>query len=382
MADYDVTEAGADFQITTCDAFNGSLARVDDTHVLCAYADDGPDLEVRILTVNDATWAITAEASLELDGTAGAYPLIVKIDDTHFLVMWKGTDSDGFCQIVTVNTGTWAVTKEGSALEFDAGEYDSGDACLIDTQNVIIVYRGVDHDGFAVMVQVNLSTWAVTKPGSALEFYNADVQTSSLSCFKIDGTHIIVFWGDSALDGRVRVLSVNTGTGAITAEDSEFEFDTTQGKYNSCYQIDSNHFVNFWMGTDDDGFAQVFTVNLGTWAVTKEGTALEFDTTQGEYNACYQVNTNHFINIWAGDGDDGYAQCFAVNTSTWAVTVNGTKIEFKDASVFEFSDIVELDSYGDFMITWQNNNTEGLAQILNVEGITPDVATFLLNMMR
>ena len=38
------------------------------------------------------------------------------------------------------------------------------------------------------------------------------------------------------------------------------EFDTQRATNNSCYKIDTNHFINFWSDTDGDGKVQVFTV--------------------------------------------------------------------------------------------------------------------------
>jgi hypothetical protein len=57
---------------------------------------------------------------------------------------------------------------------------------------------------------------------------------------------------------------------------------------------------------------QVFTVNTGTWAVTTAGAALEFDTNNGNFNSCYQIDSTNFINFWAGINNDGYVQAFTV----------------------------------------------------------------------
>ena len=49
---------------------------------------------------------------------------------------------------------------------------------------------------------------------------------------------------------------------AVTTANASLEFDTVQGTYSSSYQIDSNHFINFWSGNGNDGYVQVFTVEL------------------------------------------------------------------------------------------------------------------------
>jgi hypothetical protein len=57
-------------------------------------------------------------------------------------------------------------------------------------------------------------------------------------------------------------------TWAVTTANSALEFDTQNCYENSSIIIDSNHFLNFWRGTDGDSFAQVMAVNTSTWAVT------------------------------------------------------------------------------------------------------------------
>ena len=116
----------------------------------------------------------------------------------------------------------------------------------------------------------------------------------------------------------------------VTTAGVSLEFDTVNGTYNSCYQIDTNHFINFYAGSGDDGYVQVFEVNTTTWAVTTAAASLEFDMVNGTFNSCYQVDTNHFINFWYGVNLDGYVQVFTVElpvvttTTTAPVTTTTT----------------------------------------------------------
>ena len=103
-------------------------------------------------------------------------------------------------------------------------------------------------------------------------------------------------------------------TWAVTTAAASLKFEQVYGYYNSCYQIDSNHFINFWGGADYDGFVQTFAVNTSTWAVTTAAASLEFDTVLGYYNSCYQIDSNHFINFWSGANGDGFVQTFVVTT--------------------------------------------------------------------
>jgi hypothetical protein len=155
-----------------------------------------------------------------------------------------------------------------------------------------------------------MAEWAVTTAAASLEF-DTDYGYYN-SCHQIDSNHFVNFWRGADDDGFTQVFTVNTSTWAVTTAAARLEFDTVNGWHNSCYQVDSNHFINFWSGPDDDGFTQVFTVNTSTWAVTTAAARLEFDTVQGWYNSCYQIDSNHFINFWRGKDDDGFTQVFEV----------------------------------------------------------------------
>ncbi|MDD5441411.1 MAG: hypothetical protein PHZ27_04315 [Candidatus Omnitrophica bacterium] len=55
---------------------------------------------------------------------------------------------------------------------------------------------------------------------------------------------------------------------------------------------------------------------MAAYATTTAGAILEFDTQSNAYNSCFQLDTNHFINFWKGTDNDGFVQTFAVSTST------------------------------------------------------------------
>jgi hypothetical protein len=211
----------------------------------------------------------------------------------------------------------WAVTTANASLEFDTVNGGNHSCYQIDSNHFIDFWGGADYDGFVQVFTVNTSTWAVTTANASLEFDT--VQGYFNSCYQIDSNHFIDFWCGSGSDGYVQVFTVNTSTWAVTTANASLEFDTVNGNYNSCYQIDSNHFIDFWGGADYDGFVQVFTVNTSTWAVTTANASLEFDTRDNERNSCYQIDSNHFINFWGGYSVDGYVQVFEVELPSGAV---------------------------------------------------------------
>ncbi len=208
------------------------------------------------------------------------------------------------------------VTTAGSALEFDTTSFNVGAAkpLPIDSNHFIVFYAGEGSDGYAEVLTINTSTWAVTTAAASLEFDTDNGQYNS--ALKIDSNHFINFYGGSGSDGYAEVFAVDTSTWAVTTTATRKEFDTNNGLHNSACQIDTNHFINFWTGAaaTTDSRAQVFTVNTTTWAVTTAADLLQFDTDTGSFNNAYKIDTNHFINFWSGTDNDGFVQVFTVNT--------------------------------------------------------------------
>lgn len=187
---------------------------------------------------------------------------------------------------------------------------------------------GSGSDGFATVFAVNTTTWAVTTASTPLEFDTVLGQYHSV--LAIDTNHFINFWEGNGSDGFAQTFTVNTTTWAVTTAAAALEFDTQTGQYHSACKIDANHFIDFYLGgaATTDGFAQVFDVNTTTWAVATSSSKFLFDTDVGTFNSSYKVDTNHFINFWTGADGDGFTQVFTVNTSTWAVTTAGSQLEF------------------------------------------------------
>jgi len=318
-----------------------SSVKVDSTHFLIFWTDSGGLGKAQIAEVDLVTGSFTMKGTaLTFEAGANAYNACVAVTSTRYLNCWQGAAGDGFAQVFTVNTTTWSVTAEGSPLEFDTSDASDISITQVDSSHFIIFYATTASVGKADILAVNLSTWAVTEPGSKTTFDGTKGVFNS--CQKVDSTHFINFWSGAADDGFVQVVSVNTGTWAITLVGSPLEFDTSNGQYNSsCPLGDGSRFINFWHGPDG-GYARIFVVNLGTFAVTAAAAALKFvadaSFSNGISNACVTGGDGeHFINFWAnvidsGGGGiaDGQAQIFEVDTGTYLISAVGDQLSFGD----------------------------------------------------
>lgn len=270
---------------------------------------------------------------------------------------------------------SYDITLKGTALEFDTTDCNSNSCYAIDSTHVINFWGGVLGDGFAQVFAVNTTTWAVTTAGAALEFDTQD--GISNSCFIIDSNHFINFYRGLSGDGYVQTYTVNTTTWAITGN-ANLEFDTQNNDYNSCWQIDSNHFIDFWAGgTGTVGYAQVFIVNTTTWAVTTAANSLAINgASRHTDHSCHPVDSNHFIDFSQNiDNTEGNVAVFTVNTSTWDVTRNGSFLNFHNTSIGANS-CYKIDT-NHFINFWFDaaGNTYGYAQVFTVNTSTWAVTT-------
>lgn len=362
---YEVTTAAASLEFDTRDGLYNSCAQIDSNHFINFWqGGTGPVPFAQVIAVNTSTWAVTtAAASLTYDA-GGTYNSCVQIDTNHFINFWRTSTTEGVVQVFTVNTTTWAVTTAAASLTYDANVGGHQSAVKVDTNHFLVFFQSASADGFAQVIAVNTTTWAVTTAAASLEF---DTQNSSYnSCCAIDTNHFINFWlgGATTTDGFAQVFTVNTTTWAVTTAAASKLFDTDVGSYNSCFMVDSTHFINFWQGVAGDGFAQIFAVDTSTWAITTAGSPLEFDTADAAYNSCAKVDTNHFILFWAGPGTDGFVQVFAVNTSTWAITTTAASLEF-DAVNGTYHSCFRIDG-AHFIDFWAGSGNDGFVQVLTV----------------
>ena len=142
------------FEFDSVEGKTPALSKIDDTHYLCAYSGDGDDGWATVLTVDTGTWQITKETAFEFDTVEGTTPALSKIDDTHYLCAYSGDGDDGWATVLTVDTGTWEITQ-GAPFEFDDENGKTPALSKIDDTHYLCAYTGDSGDGWAVVLTLN-----------------------------------------------------------------------------------------------------------------------------------------------------------------------------------------------------------------------------------
>lgn len=346
MAAWDVTE-GDDLPlgVSASDTSGGAFANVDSTHVLFVFFGTANfNITAGVFELSGGVLSQTGSlVEVDADGSTGTALKFIQSTggSSYYLCIFEGSGADGYARVISVNESTYGITVHGTAYEFDTADFDFGSLEQLGTNenHFLAAWKGTSGFGYTRILEVNTSTWAVTAVGTGYTFdgTSADYIATSL----LDTTHVFVAWTDSAGDGNSIVVAID-GSWVITAAGSAFEFDTSDATYLGFLPVNSTHVVGFWKGVSGDGFTQVLAID-GSYAITAVGSALEFDTTDNSYNAPIAVDANHFLLAWT-NGTDAKAQVFTVNLSTYAVTAEGSAITFTQEGNFN----VILHAMGDF----------------------------------
>lgn len=191
---------------------------IDSSHFISVYGrgnSGAHSQDSQAFSINTSTWAITAgTAKKNYNTTIGVnyYHDIEKIDDTHFLHFWAGTDGDVYAQVFEVNLSTLAITYLSSAIEFDTSNFTYSQTVLLNSNHIILMWTGgASGYGYAQSFEVNLSTWALTLNGSPLTLQNNDCRY--FSNFLLDTGLVIGSWRGTDSDGFTQLFSIEIPLG-------------------------------------------------------------------------------------------------------------------------------------------------------------------------
>jgi len=356
--------SGSEIEFETSTLKTPALWQIDANHYLCAYEGPGKDGWAVVLTVDTSNWTITKETPFEFDTKKGSAPALSQIDATHYLCAYEGDKSDGWAVVLTVNTGNWTISRE-TPFEFDAKKGKVPALCQIDTTHYLCAYQGDGDDGWAVVLTVNTGNWSISKE-TPFEFDTKKGIAPALS--QIDSTHYLCAYQGDGDDGWAVVMTVNTSNWSVSKE-TPLEFDNKKCKGPALCRIDPanrRYYLCAYQGDGDDGWAVVLRIqDFGNWAIGKE-TSFEFDQQKGQTTALAKMSDDeHFLCAYSGDGDDGWGIVLNVQTSPWTITV-GSSVEFDpskatDEAVWKVDDTHYLCVYrgdgddGYACIIWSGN---------------------------
>lgn len=334
-----------------------AVMQIDSTHYLCVYSGPGEDGWAVVLEVDTDDWTVSKSTPFEFDGGTGATPALSKIGTYKYLCAYTSGASKGYAVMLTVSPLDWTITK-GTAHNFDGQGGTTPSLFRINNTHHLCVYEGKKSDGFAVVLTVNESTGEINAE-TPLEFDTSDCYAPALS--QVDTTHYLCVYEGSLKKGVAVILTVNTTFWNISAE-TPFEYDSISAIVPAIGRIDAGHYLCTYAGLANKGYAVVLTVNTGTWRVTS-GIPLVYNLNTGWTPDLGWIEDGTFLCAYEGPSLDAWANVLTVDTDDWTV---GT------STIFEYDPVagatpslarIDTDHY---LCVYQGDNNDGWACILNV----------------
>ena len=294
----------------------------------------------------------------------------VKISDTKVSVFWRGNDNDGYCQNIKVDSDTGEVISIGTVLEFDTSTVNKIVAVKLDDDYVLAAWQGSSSDGFTQVFDVSEDN--IVAKSTALEF-DTD-RGDEISIAQVNSRHVICFYSGDSNEGTATIFEVNGSSFAVTQPASSLVFQSDSVYSNSCVALgDGERFMNCWENNDSgSGQAQMFFVNTSTWAITALDSIFTYDTTgTNQVNISTTGDGQHFVStsVRFNPSLGYYAQVFEVNLTSYAITEVGTGVRFAGSGI----DLATIEAGdGEHFIAFYTSSSlgEGYVQMLEMDPVT------------
>ena len=284
-----------------------NLAEIKDSHALCAYQGDRGDGFICIL-FEKIPGMLQRGVPLEFDKADSIYPVLSKIftqgNDHYFLCAYFDNASSLRTLVLTASiTDTVMQLTDGPTTSFACDLVCQPALIKIDDTHHLCAYRGSNLRHWAVVLTVDPADWTVSTE-TPFEVVPS-LYTYEPSLAKIDDTHYLYALTSNIGQGCVAVLTVNTGDWTITKDTAYdyYQFSDTAGSIDLC-QINSTSFLCAYTA-GSNGFVSVLTVNTGDWSMS-HAAPFTFETNACSEPVLCKIDDTHFLCAYAGVDDDGY----------------------------------------------------------------------------
>ena len=346
----------SDFGITTGNT--PVLAQIDASRYLCVYTGPSDDGHAVVLTVDVALQKVSKGISFEYDATNGEAPSLIRIDAQHFLCTYQGAGNDGWAVVLTVSPVTFTVTSN-TPVEFEPKLGVSSALARIDQNHFLCAYEGDGSDGFAQVMTIDTTTWDIIL-GMPFEFDTSMGRTPALEKIN-DRYYLCAYQGSSG--GYATVLTVNPA-GWTVSKNATFQFDPDNGGTPDLARISANRYLCAYAGAGDDGWAVVLGVNPIGWAITR-AVPFEYEIYAGKGPSLVQLpDTSEYLCSYMGSFQYLWANVLVVNTTDWSISQKLTTQLLGNQTMEP--DLIKIDD-DNYLCAYEDRTNDGWAAILKID---------------
>jgi len=253
-------------EFDTADCIYPALSKIytqgDDHHFLCAYFDNASSMRMLVLTasITDAVMQLTGGPTTSFACDLVCQPALIRIDDTHHLCAYRGSNLRHWAVVLTINPADWTVSTE-TPFEVTPSLYAYEPALArIDDTHYLYALTSNMGQGCVVVLTVNTSNWTITKD-TAYDYYQFSDAAGSIELCQINSTSFLCAYTGGG-SGLVTVLTVNTSDWSMSHA-APFTFETNACSEPVLCKIDDTHFLCAYAGLDNDGYVGVLGLSGG-----------------------------------------------------------------------------------------------------------------------
>ena len=355
-----VTPIGTSYNFDTDGADYNQLHKYNDTHYLNLYSEgiaatyDG----IRnFLVVDLGDYSISSTTEVTFDSGAVSDISIENVSDDVFLMTYYNS-TDAIYEL-------FQVTDNLDFVNLDENVFSSelmGDNSLVELDNNYFVNfwaNSTDHI-YGKIILVNETTLFN-------ESENEQISTnlnSHNSLFKVNESRILNVYDQHSIGGGTgyaRTLDFNSSWNVQGIPRIGESFTTGGAEYNVLAQINDTHYIVVYQGTFNDGFARVLEV-LDNGTVTFPGSVYEWETIDVYYNDIAKIDDNHFLVTYAYGGASSAGYAIVLTAYANGTISKGTRVAF-DATRGIHNSLEKIDA-NHFLNTYAGELSDGYAVVI------------------
>ena len=301
--------------------------------------------------------------TFEFDGTQGIEPSALKISDTTFAVVYRGTNGDGFAKTIEIlNNGTIIGTIE--TLEVEDTDLNHANLFFIEeSKNFIGVTSSQTTVNGILGIGFIEDNGTINRTDRLV--YN-DTQANRADSINVTNNIVLIVYhadiGSDNFGGALETIEVLSNGSVVDTIDYEI-LDAGQGDSPSIARIDSDTFAIFYEGVGTAGIVKTFDVSsLGI--ISSVIDSFTYDGGDGTLPNAITLNGNIILNVYEDAGTLG--QLIAIEISDDGI-INNTIL---DSLTFEntlstWQEIINIKN-DIFLITYTGVGIDGFVKTVNI----------------
>lgn len=309
-----LTIPGSAFEYDNSRGDDSSTNILTENKIVVTCQGAGSDGFMRILSIDYDTSTFTELDELEFDTIKGTFndAIIFGTPNRYIMNAWQGDANDGFIGTFDTDSDTLTLIQQ---LEFDEASSLWNDLIKIGDSHAVLSYAGTGTDGFFKLFSLKqtLESWFTLEALGSTFTVAASLGLSpeASMCALDDNFSAVCYFDNSNFSFNISIYSdSNTGTTSIIGVTNEPDY-SSRG-FTDIVFIETGKIAIIF-----GDLVQVFSYNTSTGVVTSETAALDLGTIGGGLvhtaGSISVIDSTHLLIAYTGSDNDGFSIILEIN---------------------------------------------------------------------